>query len=116
MVIDTIGDLAGFYAGAQFVFLGGSWVPHGGQNMLEPMVFGVPVFYGPHTHNFRAAVALLEGQGGATVNDAAALAAAVQPLLADRGRRDAVGGAGRGRVIAQAGASARIVARVREWL
>lgn len=116
LVIDTIGDLAGFYAGAQFVFLGGSLVPHGGQNMLEPMVFGVPVLYGPHTHNFRAAVALLEGRGGATVADAGALVAAARMLLAEPARRSALGAAGRERVLAQAGAAARIVARVREWL
>lgn len=116
LVIDTIGDLAGFYAGAQFVFLGGSLIPHGGQNMMEPMVFGVPVLYGPHTHNFRAAVALLEGHGGQTVADSAVLATAAALLLDDAARRAAVGSEGRQRVLGQAGASARIAARVQAWL
>ncbi|HNW92645.1 MAG TPA: 3-deoxy-D-manno-octulosonic acid transferase [bacterium] len=116
LIIDTIGDLAGFYAPAQVVFLGGSFIPHGGQNMLEPMVFGVPVLYGPHTHNFRAAVALLEGHGGMTVADEEALVTVARALLKDPARRTACGIEGRALVLAQAGASASITARVREWL
>jgi len=108
MVIDTIGDLASFYQFAEFVFLGGSWVRHGGQNMLEPAAFGVPVFYGPYTDNFREAVALLSGHGGETVNDPNELFCAARRLCEKPSERDARGAAARAILQQRAGASANI--------
>ncbi len=54
LIIDTIGELAGFYAIADVAFVGGSLVPHGGQNLLEPAFYAKPVFFGPHMENFAA--------------------------------------------------------------
>ena len=48
LVVDTIGELESFYALADLVYIGGSLVPHGGQNMLEPAAQGIAVVYGPH--------------------------------------------------------------------
>ncbi|MBF0427626.1 MAG: 3-deoxy-D-manno-octulosonic acid transferase [Magnetococcales bacterium] len=52
LLVDEIGWLAGLYRWAHFVFIGGTLVPHGGQNMLEAAAWGVPVLFGPHTFNF----------------------------------------------------------------
>lgn len=52
LILDTIGELAMFYALADLVFIGGSLVSHGGQNLLEPAFYGKPLFFGPHMENF----------------------------------------------------------------
>jgi 3-deoxy-D-manno-octulosonic-acid transferase len=84
IVLDTVGELAQLYAVADVVFMGGSLVPAGGHNMLEPAIRRKPVLTGPHTTNFREAVALLvECGGGIVVHDAAELAAELRRLLAD---------------------------------
>jgi len=52
LLLDTIGELARFYALSDAAFIGGSLVPHGGQNLLEPAFYGKAVFFGPSMHNF----------------------------------------------------------------
>jgi 3-deoxy-D-manno-octulosonic-acid transferase len=52
LILDTIGELASLYALADASFIGGSLVPWGGQNLLEPAFYGKPVFFGPHMDNF----------------------------------------------------------------
>ena len=52
LVLDTIGELAHFYSLADLTFVGGSIVPHGGQNFLEPAFYGKPIFLGPYLDNF----------------------------------------------------------------
>ncbi len=52
LVLDTIGELASLYALADLTFVGGSLVPHGGQNLLEPAFYAKPIFFGPHMDNF----------------------------------------------------------------
>jgi 3-deoxy-D-manno-octulosonic-acid transferase len=59
VVVDTIGQLQRFYGACDVAFVGGSLVPHGGQNMLEPAALGRAVLFGPHTDNFRTDVELL---------------------------------------------------------
>lgn len=56
---DTLGELEGFMAGAQWVFMGGSLVPQGGHNILEPARLGKPIVFGPHMENFSDETALL---------------------------------------------------------
>ena len=53
LLLDSIGELAALYELATAAFVGGSLVPRGGHNILEPAQFGVPIFVGPHTQNFR---------------------------------------------------------------
>jgi 3-deoxy-D-manno-octulosonic-acid transferase len=65
ILIDTIGELSSLYAISDLAFVGGSLVDHGGQNILEPAAFGIPVLFGPYTHNFREASRLLLEQKGA---------------------------------------------------
>ncbi|MEJ2225950.1 MAG: 3-deoxy-D-manno-octulosonic acid transferase [Syntrophobacterales bacterium] len=82
VLVDTVGDLFGLYAAADVAFVGGSLVPHGGQNILEPAIWGLTPLYGPHLENFRWAEEILREAGvGTVVRDAPSLAAAVQHLL-----------------------------------
>jgi 3-deoxy-D-manno-octulosonic-acid transferase len=53
LLLDTIGDLASTYSLATVAFVGGSLVPRGGHNILEPAQFAKPIFVGPYTENFR---------------------------------------------------------------
>ncbi|MGH7389233.1 MAG: 3-deoxy-D-manno-octulosonic acid transferase [Candidatus Rokuibacteriota bacterium] len=95
IVLDTVGELAQLYAVADVVFVGGSLVPAGGHNMLEPALRRRPVLFGPHTENFREVAALLvDSGGGIAVRDAAELATEVRRLLADAALRDKLGAAG----------------------
>ncbi len=63
VLVDTMGELAGLYSMATYVFCGGSLVERGGHNVLEAAVWGTPVFYGPHMADFSDAKALLEAEG-----------------------------------------------------
>ncbi len=58
-LLDSIGELASVYAMASVAFVGGSLVPAGGHNPLEPAQFGVPIIMGPHTQNFRGVMEAL---------------------------------------------------------
>jgi 3-deoxy-D-manno-octulosonic-acid transferase len=66
LLLDTLGELAAVYGLARSSFVGGSLVPRGGHNVLEPVVAGSPVLFGPHTENARAGVELVlaAGAGG----------------------------------------------------
>lgn len=59
LLVDQIGVLSKFYQLSDLCFIGGSLIPHGGQNMIEPAALGCAVFFGPHVHNFREASELL---------------------------------------------------------
>jgi 3-deoxy-D-manno-octulosonic-acid transferase len=101
-IVDTIGELEAVYALADLVYVGGSLVPHGGQNMLEPAAQGRAVVYGPHVHNFRQEAALLENAGASRrVADGAELETALRELLADPEGRARMGAAGLEVVAAQ---------------
>lgn len=52
LILDTMGELSSFYALADIAFIGGSLVPRGGQNLLEPAFYGKPILFGPHMDNF----------------------------------------------------------------
>lgn len=100
ILLDTIGELPAAYGLGTVSFVGGSLVPTGGHNLLEPAVQGQPVVFGPHMDNFAAMAAEFEHAGaGRRVRDASDLAAAVGELLADPAARR------------QMGESARAVAR-----
>jgi 3-deoxy-D-manno-octulosonic-acid transferase len=64
ILVDTVGDLAGLYSVASYVFCGGSLVERGGHNIMEAAIWGKPVFYGPSMKDFSDAVELLESAGG----------------------------------------------------
>jgi 3-deoxy-D-manno-octulosonic-acid transferase len=84
VILDTVGELAQLYALAEIVFVGGSLVPIGGHNMLEPAMRGKPVLFGPHTSNFREGAELLQMSGGGlVVKDGDELARELTRLLED---------------------------------
>ena len=84
LLLDTTGELAGFYACATVVFVGKSLTCHGGQNVIEPAMFGKPVLTGPHTENFAEVVRDLTGIGALQqVSDVHQLEAAIRALLSD---------------------------------
>ena len=109
-LIDTIGELARAYRLARVAFIGGSLVPTGGHNPLEPAVFGVPVLSGPHVHNFREVYDEMTTAGGARlVADADELRVAAAVWLDDVRLARAAGASGRDVVERNRGATARTV-------
>jgi 3-deoxy-D-manno-octulosonic-acid transferase len=106
LVVDTIGELERLYGLADIVFIGGSLIPHGGQNMMEPAAQGCAVLYGPHVQNFLNETAMLEKAGAARrVADPADLEAALKELVAQPELRLRMGEAGRKAVMAERGAT-----------
>jgi 3-deoxy-D-manno-octulosonic-acid transferase len=84
LVLNTMGELERFYGLGRISFVGGSLVPFGGHNLLEPASFGCPVLFGPHTHNFVDMSRSLVAEGGGwRVADEEALFGAVERLLTD---------------------------------
>ena len=83
-IADTIGEMGLFYRLASLVFLGGSLVPHGGQNPIEPAKLGAALLHGPYVHNFEEIYAMIDAAGGAIlVHNAQELAESVGGLLQD---------------------------------
>ena len=108
VIIDTIGDLFTLFGAADAAFVGGSLVPHGGQNILEPAAWGRAPIYGPHLENFLWAKHILEEAGaGIMVNDAATLAQAVRHLLDHPQEREELGRRAQAALIPHQGAARR---------
>lgn len=81
---DTMGELLLFFGACDIAFVGGSLVPVGGHNLIEPAIWAVPVLSGPHLFNFSEASRLLrEAQGMAICEDADAIAEQIVALLQD---------------------------------
>jgi 3-deoxy-D-manno-octulosonic-acid transferase len=109
-LLDTIGELARAYGLARLAFIGGSLVPTGGHNPLEPAVWGVPVLSGPRVHNFREVYDEMTAAGGAClVEDAAELREAASTWLLDAVAAKAAGEAGRSVVERNRGATEHTV-------
>jgi 3-deoxy-D-manno-octulosonic-acid transferase len=110
-LIDTIGELARAYRMARVAFIGGSLVPTGGHNPLEPAVWGVPVLSGPHVHNFQEVYDEMTDAGAARlVADATELRVAIGALLDEPASAEAAGNAGREVVERNRGATERTCA------
>ncbi|HRY30034.1 MAG TPA: 3-deoxy-D-manno-octulosonic acid transferase [Elusimicrobiota bacterium] len=108
MVLDTIGELPEVYGLASWVFVGGSLVPRGGQNLLEPARWGAPVLFGPHMENFREMAAMfLEQRAAVRVADGDGLLSEMRALAADRDRSRRLGEAARRAADSQRGAVER---------
>ncbi|MFP4475699.1 MAG: 3-deoxy-D-manno-octulosonic acid transferase [Desulfatibacillaceae bacterium] len=106
LLVDTMGRLFSLYGVADVVFCGGSLVPLGGQNVIEPAVWGKPVLFGPHTEDFRQAVAMLQQAGGGrTARSVAGLRDVVLDLLENPDRAKEMGEQARRAVAAHRGAA-----------
>jgi 3-deoxy-D-manno-octulosonic-acid transferase len=114
-IVDTIGELENVYALADVVFVGGSLIPHGGQNMLEPAAQGRPVVFGPHVHNFVQEVTLLErARACVKIERVEELGGTLARLIADPCERERLAAAGIAVVEAQKGATALTLAALLE--
>ncbi|MGH8256224.1 MAG: 3-deoxy-D-manno-octulosonic acid transferase [Steroidobacteraceae bacterium] len=110
VLLDTIGELMEFYAAGDAAFVGGSLVPVGGHNLLEPAALGLPVLSGPQQFNSpELARILTEHAGLTTVQDAAGLVAALARLLGDPDERGRQGARARAAIEANGGALARVL-------
>jgi 3-deoxy-D-manno-octulosonic-acid transferase len=117
VVLDTIGELAQLYQIATVVFVGGSLVPAGGHNILEPAWYGKPVVFGPHMQNFgEIAETFLSNGAAIQVRTAGELEETMLRLIGDPVRRARVGAAARALVEANRGARDRTLAVIRDLL
>jgi 3-deoxy-D-manno-octulosonic-acid transferase len=117
LLLDTIGELEDFYAAADVAFVGGSLVPAGGHNLLEPAALGVATLSGPSQENAPDSARVLCASGAVQiVRDAPALAAALISLLADAPARARMAAAAQAAIAANRGALSRVLALVRERL
>ena len=114
---DTMGEMLLLYAAADIAYVGGSLVPTGSHNMLEPAALGKPVLFGPHRFNFAEISQLLMDQGAAQeVTSAAELASAIVNLLQQPEKRRRQGQQGRRVVEQNRGALDRLLIGVRKYL
>ncbi|MDP2284487.1 MAG: lipid IV(A) 3-deoxy-D-manno-octulosonic acid transferase [Pseudohongiella sp.] len=114
---DSMGELLVYYSLAQFAFVGGSLVPTGCHNVLEPAAMGLPVITGPSQFNFQTICERLAEQGALlSVPDERALADLVVMLFNDPQRLHTMGDAGKTTVAANRGALERIFALVDSYL
>ncbi len=112
-----MGELPLFLAAADAVFVGGSLIKKGGQNVLEPAALGKPVVFGPHTFNFTAICELLlEQEAAARVESSAELAGVMAQWLGDASERSRIGESGRNLVEQNRGAMERLLVLIEQQL
>jgi 3-deoxy-D-manno-octulosonic-acid transferase len=116
VLLDTIGELASLYSIAAIAFVGGSLVPAGGHNPLEPAQFGVPIVMGPHYANFRAITDDLRAQDAIRIATKEELCDSLSNLLRDPAAASAMGARARRVFEEQAGATSRSIEAIREIL
>ncbi|HEY5365739.1 MAG TPA: 3-deoxy-D-manno-octulosonic acid transferase [Casimicrobiaceae bacterium] len=110
---DSMGELPAYYAAADVAFVGGSLLPFGGQNLIEPIALGVPTLIGEHTHNFSEVAAAAVAAGAARrVANAPDLVAQAAALLNDDAQRAVM----RERALAFHAAHRGSIDRLWQWL
>ena len=117
MLLNTMGELASFFSAGDLVFLGGTLVPVGGHNILEPAAAGLPVLVGPQTWTVQTHVDELELEGAAfRVDGMKTLSATVLRLARDETLRRAAGESAQRCVDRHRGATERTVCRLNELM
>lgn len=115
LLLDSMGELIDAYAAGDIALVGGSLVPVGGHNPLEPAALGLPVIFGPHMSNAReSARGLLAAEGAIQVSAAGELRSTLEKLLSDRESISHIGGKAMKMVEEKRGASekaAKIISR-----
>jgi 3-deoxy-D-manno-octulosonic-acid transferase len=110
LLLDTIGELASLFSYASIVFVGGSLVPRGGHNILEPARHSKPIVIGPHMENFRDIERMfLKANAAIQIRSAGELASTIGKLLADRSLAARLGVNARRVVVDNAGATDRVI-------
>jgi len=117
VVLDSIGELAQLYQVATAVFIGGSLVPAGGHNILEPALYGKPIVFGPHMQNFGEIAETFVANGAAIqVRSEGEFEDTLVSLIGDPVRRARVGAAARALVESNRGAGDRTLAVIGDLL
>jgi 3-deoxy-D-manno-octulosonic-acid transferase len=110
LAVDTTGELMSFYAAADLVFVGKSLTQHGGQNPIEPALFGRPVVVGPNMENFPSVMDdFLAAKAVRQVQDFQTLEKEISGLLGDPAAREQLGAAAAGLVESRRGVMSRMV-------
>jgi 3-deoxy-D-manno-octulosonic-acid transferase len=107
LLLDSIGELSAVYSLADIAFVGGSLVPRGGHNIIEPAQYGVPIVVGPHTENFRDIVGLFQIRGAVRVVGPDELPLVLMELIADPQERATLGRRAAETLASQKGATQR---------
>jgi 3-deoxy-D-manno-octulosonic-acid transferase len=117
MILDTIGELERIYGLAHISFVGGSMVPVGGHNLLEPASFGCPVLFGEYTHNFLLmSQNLTESGGGLRIKDRDDLFLKMKTLLSDRELSARMGKKAKEFVLKNSGSMDRVMAHLEGYI
>ena len=116
LLVDTIGELASLYGLADVAFVGGSLVPRGGHNIIEPAQHGVPIMVGNHTENFRDIISLFQSHDAVRVVGPAEFPLVLMDLLSNEAERIALGRRGAETLRSQMGATERTVAALEKLL
>ena len=117
VVLDTIGELGRFYSLADLVFVGGSLVPHGGHNILEPAAQGKAILVGPHMFNFKDTYALFSARNAcATALDGRELGQKMLKILTDTELANHMGEEAAAIVMENRGAAVRTVENLKQIL
>ena len=117
LLVDTVGEMMSLYALSDIAFVGGSLVPTGGHNLLEPASLGVPCLFGPHMSNFREIAALVLQYGaGIQVETPQGLTEACQNLIINRVQRQKLGLNGLKMMADNGGATKRHLDIISEYL
>ena len=116
LILDTIGELSTCYSVGDVAFVGGSLQPFGGQNVLEPIYFGVPSLVGPHTANFQEEVNALSATGALDIiDDEEEFGDRVSCLLENDREREALGLRGRKFIESEQGSLQRTLNILNEY-
>jgi len=115
-LVDTIGELASLYALGDVAFVGGSLVPRGGHNIIEPAQHGVPIIVGNHTENFRDIVGLFQSQDAVRVVGPAEFPLVLMELLSHEAERLALGRRGAETLRSQMGATEKTAKALQKLL
>lgn len=116
LLVDTVGVLKDMYRAADATFVGGSLIPHGGQNVMEPSGLGVAVVHGPHMHNFNDAMDILRACKGSVEVSRETLTSEIEKLLLDPAAAAAMAARAREGFVAKQGATKRAVEYISELI
>jgi 3-deoxy-D-manno-octulosonic-acid transferase len=115
-LVDTIGELAALYVLADVAFVGGSLVPRGGHNIIEPAQHGVAIVTGNHTENFRDIVGLFQSRDAVRIVGLAELPLVLMHLLDDDVERMGLGRRAKETILSQMGATSRTLEALRSLM
>jgi len=116
ILLDTIGELSGIFSKSDIAFIGGSLVPIGGHNILEPAFWSKPIIFGPHMDNFPIADAFIKESGAIEIRTASDISKTVQELLDDPQKASSMGQNAKAIFERNRGAVEKAIAIIRSYL